>query len=70
MQESIFPPEHDINDSDNVPLLLIHCEPPQLGQYLDLMSLGIHARMVSLMNEIRNLSIKLLQPVIKDNGAD
>jgi hypothetical protein len=70
IQESIFPPEHDINDTDNLPLLLIHCEPQQPGQYLDLMSLGIDARMVSLMNEIQNLSRKFLQPVIKDSTAD
>jgi hypothetical protein len=70
IQESIFHPEHDINDTDNLPLLLIHCELQQLGQYFDLMSLGIDARMASLMNEIRNLSRKFLQPVIKGSTAD
>jgi hypothetical protein len=64
MQESIFPPEHDINDTENLPLLPIDFEPRQPGEYLDLMSLDIDARMVNLMNEIQNLPRKFLQPVI------
>jgi hypothetical protein len=70
MQESIFPPEHDINDIHNLPLLLIDSESQQPEEYLALMSLGVDVRIVSIMNEIRNLSRKCLQPVIKDNATD
>jgi hypothetical protein len=70
MQESIFPPEYNINDTHDLRLLLVNSESQQPEEHLDLMSLGIDIRMVNLMNEIRNLSRKFLQPVIKDSATD